>query len=437
MSINFHSLQYNECNEDLYEGNINSKNFDIEFNKTFCFKQEKNENELFDLNKLYFIENRPRDNISQIVDEIRKNENETSIQKEENSRKNERSKKIQIKLIVENGKPSEEKVEKVRTIKKKHKNYSTRECSEASEKSENQDKQIDREEKFIFLKSDKKIELNGAANKYDNFLMENTINNKGINNIDKGKEMNMNKNKVNNNNGNMNNNINTFNKINNIDNNSNNMTNILSNTIINGNNPKKYNNILNKKTKREKDSTSDKTNDSNYITKTRIISLDTIIDFINEKIKIKYNGNIGKSINKKEILKIDKNKLYHSTADFDKNFLDKTLKEILSDEISGKYSNYRQNHNKCLIQNLINEDNPGTYFKKLFEFTFLNYLEHIRGTKFFEELDGLINVDEILNDEKFKIDKDEIDIYKKFISKYEEIIKGKKSRKSRKQKNSG
>ena len=427
MSINFHSLQYNECNEDLYERNINSKNFEIEFNKTFSFKQEKNEDELFDLNKLYFIENRPRDNISQIVDETRKNENETSIQKEENSRKNVRSKKIQIKLIVENGKPSEEKVEKVRAIKKKHKNYSTRECSEASEKSENQEKQIDREEKFIFLKSDKKIELN-ETNKYDNFLMENTINNKGINNIDKGKEMNLNKNKVNNNDGNLNNNI---------DNKSNNMINILSNKIINDNNPKKYNNILNKKTKREKDSTSDKTNDSKYITKTRIISLDTIIDFINEKIKIKYNGNIGKSINNKEILKIDKNKLYHSTADFDKNFLDKTLKEILSDEISGKYSNYRQNHNKCLIQDLINEDNPGNYFKKLFELTFLNCLEHIRGTKFFEELDGLINVDEILNDEKFKIDKDEIDIYKKFISKYEEIIKGKKSRKSRKQKNNG
>ena len=43
----------------------------------------------------------------------------------------------------------------------------------------------------------------------------------------------------------------------------------------------------------------------------------------------------------------------------------KTLEEIFSYEISGKYTNYTPNHNKNLIQDLISEENTGPYFKKL------------------------------------------------------------------------
>ena len=426
MSVNFHSLQYNEYDEYLYERNINS-NFDIVFNNYFFFKQEKDEDDLFDINKLYFTKNKPQNSISQALDETNKNENRNSMKKdEENPRKNDRSKLSQIEIIIKNGKQSEEKEEK---IKKNHKNFYTREYSDAPAKSENQENQLNRKENIIFCKSDKKMGLN-EINQYYNFLLTNTINTNGKNNIDKSIEININKNKANNNNEILNNNINIINTINNIDSKSNNVTNIISNNNIDDNKSKKNNTILNKKTKRGTDSTNNKTNNSKYITKIKIKNLDNIIDFINEKIKTKYYGNTGKIIIKKEILNIDKRKLYHSSAEFDKKFLNKTLKEILSDEISGKYSYYPPDYNKHLIQDLINEENTGLYFKKLFELTFLNCLEHIRGTKFFEELDGLVNIDEIFNDEGFEKDKDEIDIYKRFMLDYEGFINRKKSRNS-------
>ena len=107
---------------------------------------------------------------------------------------------------------------------------------------------------------------------------------------------------------------------------------------------------------------------------------------------------------------IDKKNLYHSSVEFDKNFLNKTLEEILSGKISGKYSYYPLNHNKCLIQDLINEENTGSYFKKLF-------------------------IEEICNSEKFKIDKYEFDTYKNYILDYEGIINRKKPRKSKKSEN--
>jgi len=326
MSVSFHSLQYNEYDEYLYERNINS-NFDIVFNNYFFFKQEKDEEDLFDINKLYFTKNKPQNSISQALDETDKNENRNSIKKdEENPRKNDRSKLSHIEIIIKNCKPSEEKDEK---IKKNHKNFYTREYSDASAKSENQENQINRKENIIFCKSDKRMGLN-EINQHDNFLLTNTINNNGKNNIDKSIEININENKANNINEILNNNINIINTINNIDSKSNNVTNIISNNNTDDNKNKKNNTILNKKTKRGTDSTNNKTNNSKYITKIKIKSLDIIIYFINEKIKTKYYGNTGKSIIKKEILNIDKRKLYHSSAEFDKKFLNKKFFQIKS-----------------------------------------------------------------------------------------------------------
>ena len=116
----------------------------------------------------------------------------------------------------------------------------------------------------------------------------------------------------------------------------------------------------------------------------------------------------------------------HSTVEFDKNFLKKKLKEILSEKISEKYSNYPPDKNKKLVEELINSEIGGPYFQKLFELTFLDCLEHIRGTKKFSELMGLMDVEEMLNYEEFKIDKDQIQTYEFYIYEYENIIKRKK-----------
>ena len=400
MSINFHPFQYND--EYLYEKNKKS-NFDIEFDKFFFLNEEKEEEDSYNLNQLYFIKNNPEVNISSASLESKKHEN--LIKKEEEiSGENCENKLTQIKLLVKEGKPSKEKKEKGKKGKtnKKIKNFSTRECTNDSEKSENKEEHKNTKESIVFYKNYKKFEFK-ESEQDDNYLQLNIINNKRIDSINKGIETNINNNKIQNNDEILDININ-----NKIDNNFNKEANSLSNNDIDDNNTKKYY-LLNKKTERVKSPKNNKTNHNKYITKIKINTIDTTINFINEKIKIKYNGNIGKYNSKKEIINIDKKNLYHSSVEFDKNFLNKTLEEILSGKISGKYSYYPPNHNKCLIQDLINEQNTGSYFKKLFELTFLNCIEHIRGTKYFEELDGLINIDEICNSEKFKIDKYKFD----------------------------
>jgi len=195
------------------------------------------------------------------------------------------------------------------------------------------------------------------------------------------------------------------------------------------------NNMLNVKRKRTNESVSDKPNYDKIMKKIRIMVLNNIIIFINKMIKIIYNNDIMKSILVKQLLPIDKSNLSHSTVGYDKIFLHKKLKEILSEKINGKYTNFPKNKNKLLIEDLIKSDIGGTYFKKLFELTFLDCIEHIRGTKKFVELNGLMEIDEMLNCEEFKIDKNDIDIFKFHILLYEKIIYNKKPRISKKIKN--
>jgi len=192
------------------------------------------------------------------------------------------------------------------------------------------------------------------------------------------------------------------------------------------------NNMLNIKRKRTNKLVSDKPNYDKIMKKIRIMILNNIIIFINKVIKIIYNNNIMKSILVKQLLQIDKSNLSHSKVEYDKIFLHKKLKDILSEKINGKYSNYPKNKNKLLIEDLIKSDKGGTYFKKLFDLTFLDCIEHIRGTKNFVELNGLMDIDEMLNYEEFKIDKNDIDIFKFHILLYEKIIYNKKPRTSKK-----
>ena len=121
-----------------------------------------------------------------------------------------------------------------------------------------------------------------------------------------------------------------------------------------------------------------------YIKKIRIKLLNSIVDFINKKIKIFFN-NIGRSICIKQLLPINKSILYKSSVENDKEFLNKKLKEIFS-QINNKYTNYLSNKNEETIEYLINLEDKGKYFQELFDLSFLDCLKHIRGTKNIELL---------------------------------------------------
>ena len=218
--------------------------------------------------------------------------------------------------------------------------------------------------------------------------------------------------------------INTF--INNINSDINNTENQDENLEENQDN----NEILNRKRKRSKEIKEISNHIGNIFKKTRIMVIDNLYSFINETIRKIYDNKIGKSISIKQFLPLDKKILYNSNVEYDKEFLNKTLKDILSINISEKYRNYPIDKNKQLVQILINDsEKEGEYFKKLFDLTFLDCLNHIRGTEYLDILKGLIQVDDLLNKE---VNQDEIDSYKTIIFNYEKIIINKKPRQNTK-----
>ena len=165
----------------------------------------------------------------------------------------------------------------------------------------------------------------------------------------------------------------------------------------------------------------------NEIKKGRNILLNSIFRFVNKKIRIIFNNDIGKGISIKQFVKISKKELNHSNVEFDKNYLNTKLKEIFSGDISGKFTNFLINKNKELLQNLIKID----YFKELFELTFLQCIEHINGTKFISLLEGFETIDEMLLNEENKLNENDIENYKYIIVNYKQCVENKFSRKPR------
>lgn len=176
-------------------------------------------------------------------------------------------------------------------------------------------------------------------------------------------------------------------------------------------------------------SNDNKFKDANIRIKCNKYLLKAILDFINIKIKELYNNNIGKGILIKQLQTLQKSE---SNIKFNQELLYKTIKDIFSDNIYGKITAFPKDYNKKLIENLLNEKDCiiQDYFKTLFSLTFIQCLEHYRGTKFYNELNGMRLLEE---DESIKKDDEELyEYYKYYFNNYESIINNKRSRKSRK-----
>ena len=127
------------------------------------------------------------------------------------------------------------------------------------------------------------------------------------------------------------------------------------------------------------------------ITRCKKVILKKLLEFLNKKIKEIYKNKIGYGISKKELLNICKSQKEDATIDFNKKFLDKNLAEIFSDNISNAYSIYDLDHNKKLIERLLNkkDEYKKIFFQNLFNKTFGDCLEHFSGDKHFNELEDL------------------------------------------------
>ena len=160
------------------------------------------------------------------------------------------------------------------------------------------------------------------------------------------------------------------------------------------------------------------------------------------QIKIKYNGKIGKGLSKKELHILNQAQIANSLITFNKALLNKTLYDIFSDKISSRITNYPEDHNKVIIEELINEEDKEkrTYFQNLFNLTFLDCLEYLRGDKYFEQLNGLelfCDFKEIKQDylKKYNDGEEYVKHLKYYLKEYEIIINKKIPRESLKRKN--
>ena len=123
----------------------------------------------------------------------------------------------------------------------------------------------------------------------------------------------------------------------------------------------------------------------------------------------------------------------NSDAEFNKSFIYKPLKEILSQKITKKIKFLDEDHNKKVIEKIIEEKKDK--FEKLFNISFIECVDHFIGNKQVEELNGLTHFSElkekILNEYK----EDGESYYENlriFLKEYEQRINNAKSRKRHK-----
>jgi len=168
--------------------------------------------------------------------------------------------------------------------------------------------------------------------------------------------------------------------------------------------------------------------DDNLRKKCKHLVLDNTFNFINDKIKEMYNGNLGKGMFVKKLLILNQKQKSEASIQYNKDFMKKSLVEIFSEEISSRYTIHHPSHNYFLIKALSNEKdkNKKNYFTKLFSITFIDCLKHFIGSKKIEELEGLKTFENVK--EKYEDDEDYLKSLEYCIMNYEDIINNKRTR---------
>ena len=173
-----------------------------------------------------------------------------------------------------------------------------------------------------------------------------------------------------------------------------------------------------------KEKVHDRFSDDNMRKKCKNLILKFLLEFINDKIKIKYNYNIGHGKSEKALKILNQNYKKKATVNSDREFMDKTLCDIFSQDISDRFRKYSSDHNKNVIESLINEDDEikGNYFSKLFNLTFRDCLMNLSGEKYFEELEGFKNLTDIKDYLMKKNDLEYADYFIYYIKNFEKMI---------------
>jgi len=182
-----------------------------------------------------------------------------------------------------------------------------------------------------------------------------------------------------------------------------------------------------------------KFSNDNLTKKCKNIVLKSALESINKKIEEKYKNNIGFGKFNKKLQILNQENKVKSTAKDDKLFLHKTLKEIFSDNISSRLYNYSENHNKVIIESLINDEDEEKriYFNNLFNITFLEYLNYFMSSETCNLNNNSILYEfkdfSFIKDSLIQINgEDYVNALIEYLKNFEKIINKKRSRNSKK-----
>ena len=172
----------------------------------------------------------------------------------------------------------------------------------------------------------------------------------------------------------------------------------------------------------------------NIIRKIKAISMKSFFNFFNNKIKEVYKDSEIKSL--WGLKKLNQSQIKNSNIEYNRLFFEKSLKDIFSDDITTKWKTEGRDHNKKLIEKLLNEENKGKkiIFEKILNYKFIDIVKYLRGER--EGLDELKGLDfDKYMWNKIKKDENYLIIFKNNMENIEKLIQNKKPRIKKKYKN--
>ena len=178
-----------------------------------------------------------------------------------------------------------------------------------------------------------------------------------------------------------------------------------------------------------------KFSDDNILQKIKNICLNYFLKYINLKLLDLFKSDNSDDLNNKKLCILSKNQDGNSKSEKNKTLLNMTMQSISSQNISTKYKSSDSNHNKNLIEELINEqdEEKRLFFQKIFNLSFLDVLKHFRGSILIKELSGINSFNDYLNKTDFgKNSKEYKEILSIFMNNYETIVMEKHSREKKK-----
>ena len=149
--------------------------------------------------------------------------------------------------------------------------------------------------------------------------------------------------------------------------------------------------------------------------------------FVDERIKSLCSYEGEGALREKQLFELKQSQPMSSKIGCDGDFLGKTLGLMFSGGVGSECSCRPSARDGGLIESLINDkdEKKRNLFNKIFNLTFLDCLKHFRGSENVEELEGINNLEDYINDKRKFNDEEYCTIFKYFINNYETIIKEK------------